>query len=416
MTLPEFDESLFFEQKSANRLGAGSFGTVYKVNVQGKNYAYKMFHKPAKDEDMIKAEIVNLSRIGSHPNIIAIHGQVFRMTRSGRVTSGFLMELVEGPGSLGDVIQQAANGESTATTKLRDDDVRLQLMIGLARGLAHLHSKNIFHRDLKPDNVMLTDGFVPKIADFGLGRNMTYSNRATVTSAGTVGFMAPEMLDQNFDPTARTLAADVFSFGIICWTVFAVQDDPYPDIMSDRELLAKYTSGSPIIPVQGSWPQKVQTVINRTTSVSPKDRPSIHNVLEYLNGGSGLGAAGMGGIYPRIEDKMARMSIAASSSSSTASSTSSSSTSSVAPSRNSQSSSGSHSRSDHRHDHHRRHSYDERSDDDKDTEVGVYDNEDSKYDGESVFRGPQGGLYFWANHGRKQYVQDDDVKFHRRHR
>jgi serine/threonine protein kinase len=92
---------------------------------------------------------------------------------------------------------------------------RYQIAIGVARGLSYLHEscrECIIHCDIKPENILLDESFIPKIADFGMativGRDFS---RVLTTFRGTVGYLAPEWLSG----VAITPKVDVYSFGMV---------------------------------------------------------------------------------------------------------------------------------------------------------------------------------------------------------
>ena len=93
---------------------------------------------------------------------------------------------------------------------------RLRIARGLAAGLAYLHAKRIYHRDVKPDNVLLTANLEPRLADFGVSKAVVRSDVAvaadydTVHMVGTFGYMAPE--SQLFKSGPKT---DVYALGIV---------------------------------------------------------------------------------------------------------------------------------------------------------------------------------------------------------
>jgi len=91
--------------------------------------------------------------------------------------------------------------------------MRYEIIKGICRGLHFLHESNIVHLDLKPQNILLDDTMMPKIADFGLSRLLGEQKSRTVTLkiAGTFGYMAPEYINQGI----ISPKADIFSLGVI---------------------------------------------------------------------------------------------------------------------------------------------------------------------------------------------------------
>lgn len=94
------------------------------------------------------------------------------------------------------------------------------VVIGVARGLLYLHEDapvHIIHRDIKVDNILLDDRWIPKIGDFGTARLFPESGGCTVKTrpAGTCGYMAPEYQVPGSSCLDLSTKADVYSFGIV---------------------------------------------------------------------------------------------------------------------------------------------------------------------------------------------------------
>jgi serine/threonine protein kinase len=97
--------------------------------------------------------------------------------------------------------------------------VRYQVGIGVAKGLAYLHERCrdcIIHCDVKPENILLDAAFAPKVADFGLAKLVGRDfSRVITTMRGTVGYLAPEWISGE----AITAKADVFSYGMMLFEI-----------------------------------------------------------------------------------------------------------------------------------------------------------------------------------------------------
>ncbi|KAH7836019.1 hypothetical protein Vadar_032016 [Vaccinium darrowii] len=107
--------------------------------------------------------------------------------------------------------------------------VVIQLALDLARGLSYLHSEKEFSSrpalDVKSENMLLDSHRALKIADFWVARIEAQKPRGMTGETGTLGYMAPEVLDDK--PYNRK--CDVYSIGICFWEIYCC-DMPYPDL------------------------------------------------------------------------------------------------------------------------------------------------------------------------------------------
>ena len=143
-----------------------------------------------------------------HPNLLSVKDYFVRGPSEARPGQYLVMPYCAA-GSLQAHLLGGGSG-------LKGHEDRLRIARGLAAGLAHLHSKRIFHRDVKPDNVLLTAKLEPRLADFGVskaveaGGNMEMATSyATVHHVGTAGYAAPEVHFGKFGPKTDVYAAGV---------------------------------------------------------------------------------------------------------------------------------------------------------------------------------------------------------------
>ena len=196
-------------------LGSGAFGVVYKVqDVATSNfYALKsvLCYNTSSLQNVIH-EAEMLKQI-SHPNIIAILG-TGRLNGNQNCT-GILLLIEYCPGGN---LNQWLPRQSTNQTNLK-------WMRQIADAVSHLHSRNVVHRDLKPDNVLLTATEDVKLGDFGLARQYIALTRTQVqnnyapyymqSEVGTKYYMAPEV----FSSRGYCAKADVFSLGVLLYAI-----------------------------------------------------------------------------------------------------------------------------------------------------------------------------------------------------
>jgi serine/threonine protein kinase len=107
---------------------------------------------------------------------------------------------------------------------------KLNILKQICKGMIYLHSHQIIHRDLKPGNILLKDGII-KIADFGTSKII--SNKSNNTLCGTPMYVAPELIaygGTNQPNKINPPLLDVYSFGIVIWTIFK-QELPFRDLI-----------------------------------------------------------------------------------------------------------------------------------------------------------------------------------------
>ena len=185
-----------------SKLGKGSFGNVFKVRYKLNNciYALKRIPKNYNSEDKIKEkyiwrEIEILTQL-KHPHIIKYY------------------ETFEDEKYIYLIIEYANNGSlDHLVYKLKDikikNDFVWNLFLQCISGLSYIHSKNIIHRDINPENLLLDNNMILKISDFGVSKKIEKNNNH-LTFVGKNGFLAPEMFTEIYDEKV-----DIFSLGMV---------------------------------------------------------------------------------------------------------------------------------------------------------------------------------------------------------
>lgn len=183
------------------RIGAGGMGTVYKARQVSMDrvVAMKVLHRElCEDSDFIQRFVQEARAAGrlSHPNIV----HVFDVNKSNNIYF-FSMEYVDG-GNVKRLLKKDGKIEPGRAVKI---------VLQAAQALAYAHSQGIIHRDVKPDNLMLTREGEAKLADLGIARTFEEQDESGKATRvyGTPHYMAPEQaLGKPVD--AR---ADVYSLG-----------------------------------------------------------------------------------------------------------------------------------------------------------------------------------------------------------
>ena len=136
--------------------------------LHGTPIAIKTMHRKGISTgglDLFKAEC-ELCLSLRHPNIVQLIGACWRLDAA---TVFLVMERCAG--TLADALREAKRG-NRPLDGFSLSAVRLPICLGVARAMAYLHKQHILHRDLKPDNVLLTRDHQPKVSDFGSSRDV----------------------------------------------------------------------------------------------------------------------------------------------------------------------------------------------------------------------------------------------------
>ncbi|MHA1682567.1 MAG: protein kinase domain-containing protein [Promethearchaeota archaeon] len=215
----------FTDLKVLKKIGGGAQGSIFKCSWNGNTVAYKAFQTAEicitnnHNFKLFENEASVLSSI-SHPNIVKFYGCTLRPPRVGIVT-----EFCE----YGDIKQYLSSytirqDEESSSAPYR---IRRKIINGIIKGMTYLHERHVLHRDLKAENVLISNDIEAKIIDFGLGR-IVEDNATKTKRIGTSVYIAPEIaLGQHYDRKC-----DVFSFGILLFVILSENFSPYGQNMS----------------------------------------------------------------------------------------------------------------------------------------------------------------------------------------
>ncbi|XP_032996180.1 macrophage colony-stimulating factor 1 receptor [Lacerta agilis] len=149
----------------------------------------------------------------------------------------------------------------------------------VAQGMAFLASKNCIHRDLAARNVLVADGRVAKICDFGLARDIM--NDANYVVKGNarlpVKWMAPESIFE----CVYTVQSDVWSYGILLWEIFSLGRSPYPGMKVNSKFYSLVKQGYHMGRPEFA-PEDMYNIMTACWNMEPTQRPTFSQISTFL--------------------------------------------------------------------------------------------------------------------------------------
>ncbi|MFS7902018.1 putative dual-specificity kinase TKL-Pl-4 family [Helianthus anomalus] len=275
-----------------NVIAHGTYGTVYKGVYDGQDVAVKVLDW-GEDGLATAAETANLRTSFrqevavwhklDHPNVTKFVGASMG-TSDLKIPSNNTSNMGQNslPSRACCVVVEYLPGGTLKKYLIRNSRKKLsfkivvQLALDLSRGLSYLHSKKIVHRDVKTENMLLDLNRTLKIADFGVARVEAQNPRDMTGETGTLGYMAPEVLDGK--PYNRK--CDVYSFGICLWEVYCC-DMPYADL-SFAEVSSAVVRQNLRPDIPKCCPSSFANILRKCWDANPDKRPEMDEVVRLL--------------------------------------------------------------------------------------------------------------------------------------
>jgi serine/threonine protein kinase len=245
-------------------IGAGGFGKVFMGEWQSTEVAIKVSNTiSAYDEFKKEAEL--MVNIRPHPNVL----QVLGVSTDGP-SPAIIMEYCPG-GSLDLLLFDKS--------KPMTPDYQFRLILGIARGMLHLHKNNIVHRDLAARNILLSRDGEPKISDFGMSRiiESTMKEGTTKTNIGPIRWMAPESLKNKKYSTK----SDVWTFGIVLSEILN-REEPHKGTEDVIEVAVQIRTNFLTPQIPDDVPSVVSDIMKECWAPIPEDRPEMEQICEKL--------------------------------------------------------------------------------------------------------------------------------------
>eukprot|EP00029_Vermamoeba_vermiformis_P010127 TRINITY_DN526_c0_g2_i7.p1 TRINITY_DN526_c0_g2~~TRINITY_DN526_c0_g2_i7.p1 ORF type:complete len:1042 (-),score=152.68 TRINITY_DN526_c0_g2_i7:28-3153(-) len=253
-----FDQIAFGEQ-----LGQGANGQVFKGTWKSTTVALKVSMTQANSSVISELEL--MMQLRPHPNVVQLLGFSVHPETDSII---LIIEFCEG-GSLDTKLYNSRDEISIKT--------QIQWLTGIAKGLSHLHSNNVVHRDVAARNVLVHRN-EPKLTDFGMSRLVDEQKQhgTTKSELGPIRWMSPESL-KNKEYSAKS---DVWSFGIVMFEIVAREE---PHANADPIEIGRLIRDSGLTPViPPSCHPQLAEIMRQCWEMSSQSRPKIESIIQSL--------------------------------------------------------------------------------------------------------------------------------------
>jgi serine/threonine protein kinase len=245
----------------------GGFALILIVSEgqKGVQHSFKILKKQISSQETMKTELLALSRLEAHPNVVEIEGY-----SNSDIGYGILMPYY--PTDL-----------SSLLSKGLDLELKLNLLAQTLNGLGHLHRNGILHLDLKPGNILLDNIGNAAVTDFGIStlfekvdikKNKNLSIKLPDIS-GTLLYMAPEQLVGH----SVSVATDIFSFGTLAYQLLT-GDLPWKASTAEQYAQGILNSSIDLGAINNpSIPKWASNIVKACLNKDPERRPSVPELL-----------------------------------------------------------------------------------------------------------------------------------------
>ncbi|XP_035860346.1 serine/threonine-protein kinase Nek5-like [Sander lucioperca] len=248
------------------QIGEGAFGKAFLVQDRGGGGDRRCVVKEinlrkmsAREKEASKKEVTLLSKM-RHPNIVS-----FIRSFHERSSLYIVMEYCDG----GDLMKKISMQRGVFFTEEQVVDWFVQICLGLK----HIHDRKILHRDIKAQNIFLTNGGMKaKLGDFGIARMLNNTMELARTCVGTPYYLSPEICESR----PYNNKTDIWSLGCVLYEICTLRH-PFEG-SSLRQLVSKICRGR-YSPAPRRYSPDLRLLITQLFKVNPRDRPSVSSVL-----------------------------------------------------------------------------------------------------------------------------------------
>lgn len=264
-------EISYTELEFIERIGAGAYGEVWIGKCRNYTVAIKKLFKQNLDEAALNAfrkEVQTCSLI-NHPNVSLFMGACLE------------------PGNLCIVTEYYEKGNLEMILKNPDNKLSLQTKFMMARdtaqGMCWLHNTDpvIFHRDLKPPNLLIDKNGHIRVCDFGLAtlKKSNQKIRDVLNIPGSPIWLAPEvLLGKDIDETA-----DIYAYGLCVWQLLTNSVNPYPFIKTLAELKREICQKHTRPPLDSFKEESIREFLSACWHRLPDKRPSFREIVHLID-------------------------------------------------------------------------------------------------------------------------------------
>ncbi|KAG0240479.1 kinase-like domain-containing protein [Mortierella sp. GBAus27b] len=245
------------------KVGQGASGSVYvaKHLTTNTKVAIKQMDLTMQPRKELVVNEILVMKESTNPNIVNYLDSFLVKSQELWV----VMEYMEG-GALTDVIDN---------NKLSETQIAC-ICLETCKGLQHLHSQNIIHRDIKSDNVLMDPQGRVKITDFGFCAKLTDQKSKRATMVGTPYWMAPEVVKQK----EYGAKVDIWSLGIMAIEMIE-QEPPYLDEEPLKALYLIATNGTPTLKKPETLSAELKNFLAVCLCVDVKSRATARELLDH---------------------------------------------------------------------------------------------------------------------------------------